>query len=672
MLASPTIWTKNPQEFLNAGRDITQPSTSPEDPDNPSPPDYVTDTTPPDIIGTEDIGTGALRYGIPAVAAAVGAGPLALGLIGAGTELSAQQAEEGLHVPTVGNSLSAAFTGLAEYAGGKWLQPAFDILGNKIMNVGARVLNKIFVPKDFYKEPESAAARSLYSMLKGMGSSPTPGQVVDNDFTQFTEGMARGAMLGKKPVKELDKENARLFTDSAKDYIESHARLGWESTLFDENGALKDLSKVRFGQLANAVLTGKFNMMDKIMGRNYDVVREFAKEMPERVNTSPMTQVYKEFADNPAMQKVYNSVKAWIGTKEPGVEEIVSPVLDASGKTIVKQAGKAAKVTEDTDIIKAIEARKFLNKFLSNRALDEDRWAAGELKKALDPELRKTLGTNPQALEAFDYAQSTAKKFFTNLDNEVMGKLKNTWDTYPSTVLQTINGSTPKKYDVFMAMKKAYQTTSEGEATGSLAAFNRNVVEPIRYDIFKETIDAQGKLLGDKLESNLTHVGPDFGKEVFGGEEGWKSMLELARAAKAQAATTENVGNRTMYIKMAQGSAIAGLGMGAYGWSQDNTAAKISTIGIFLTPIMLSRYVVGNPELTRTVIDGMTSVVGSKKFNRAAAQITALGMKDATMTAGQALMYNVLPGTTYVAKEDQQEGVEQNLQFIPTDGAPPE
>ncbi len=671
-MSATTIWTKSPQEFLNANRDITQSSNVPEDPNNPAPPDYVTDATPPDIIGTEDIGMGALRYGIPAIAAAMGAGPLALGLIGASTELSVQQAEEGLHVPTVGDSLSAAFTGLTEFAGGKWLAPAIDILGNKIMNVGARVLNKVLVPKDFYKEPESAAARSLYKMLKGLGSSPTPGQVVDNDFTQFAEGMARGAMLGKKPIRELDQENIRLITNEAKDYIESHARLGWEPNPFDDNAELKALSRERFGTLANAILTGKFNMMEKIMSRNYDAVRELVKDSPVRVNTQPLDDIYAEFADNPAMQKVYNSIKSWTKTREAGTPEIVSPLLNASGDTVVKQTGKAASVTNDTDLTKAMEARKFLNKFLSNRALDEDRWAAGELKKALDPELRKALGTNPEALGAFDYAQGIAKKFFTNLDNEVVGKLKNTWDTYPATVLQTINGSTAKKYDVLMAVKKAYQTTSEGEAKGSLAAYNRSIIEPIRYSLFEGTIDQQGRLLGDKLEKNIIKLGDDFGKEVLGGEKGLNSLLELARTAKTQLATTENVGNRTMYIKMAQGSAIAGLGMGAYGWSQDNTAAKISTVGIFLTPVMLSRYVIGNPELTKAVIDGITSSVGSKAFNRAAAQMMALSMKDATMTAGEAALYGSPPEAAYSNKENKPEGIEQALQFIPTDGAPPE
>lgn len=638
------IWTKDPQEFLNNNRDITAPGPPDNDPANPAVPNYVTDADPPNIPDTSDLGIGVLRYGIPAVAAAVGLGPLALGAIGTGMELSAQQAEQGLHIPTVEDQLSAAFSGLAEYAGGKWLQPTFDVLGNKVMNVGARVLNKVLVPYDFYKSTGSSSTQALYKMLKGLGSSPTPGQVMDNDFTQFIEGIARGALFGKGPVKKLDKENAKLLTGQAKDYIEAHARLGWESTPFDDNGALKQLSKERFGQLANAVLDGKFNMMEKIMGRNYEAVRELVKDSPQKINTQGVMDTFKEFEDNPAMQKIYNSIKPWLATK-----------------------GDDLSVLNETNPIKAMEALKYLNKFLGGRVPDDEKWAAGQLKASLAPELRKSLETIPQALEAYDYAQGTAKKFFTNLDNEVVGKLKETFDTYPSTVIQTINGSTAKKFDVLKSIKTAYQTTSEGEATGSLKAYQRNVIEPLRYSAFEGAFDAQGRLLGNKLESNLGKMGPDYGKEVFGGEEGLNSMFALARAAKNQLATTENVGNRTMYIKMAQGSAIAGAGMGAYGWSQDNTAAKVTTVGLFLTPVLLSRYVVGNPALTQAVIDGMTSSVGSKTFNRAAAQMVALSMKDSLMSSGQAEIYNNPPGAGVVSRETKVEGVDQSLQFIPMD-----
>lgn len=591
-----------------------------------------------------DMGAYAARVGLPVgmALAAPGMGPVALAATAAGGSLLSNQLEEGAHVPTLGEAGEASVAAVTSYAGSRILPPVLSAMGKVVTKPLAWIANKIFLPKDFYSDVTNIPNRNLYEVLKQLGSSPTPGQVLDNDVIQFIEGISRGGNFGKGSVLKLDKNNMQLITDKALDYIDAHARLGWQANPFDSNGMLTQMSKSRFGQLAEAVLNGKLNMARIINARNYENFRSSIQGKGIQVDMNKIEDVFLKNADNKFMQDVYKSVEQWV---KPG-----------QGTTTV-------------DAEKAYEAYKQLNTYFRGNTPKGEKWAAGQLKEALEEPFKKSLP--PDSLKALESANETFGKFATNLDNKLINRLKDKFDEFPSTAIQTIEGA-EKKYDTLLAIKKAYQTNSTGEATGSLMAYNRNIIEPMRYNVIQKSfvtdaniakpIPGTGQLDGKKLLTNLDVLGKEAGEEIFGGAAGLKEVYNLGSAVK-RLAESQASNQRSMYIKIAQGSTLAGLGV--YGASQDDPRAYYAAAGVFITPMVMAKYITGNPAATRALIEGITGAINTKPHNLALAQLMVLSGKEKVDELSEGLK-SIYYGNELAKIAPKSDGsIEQNLHFIP-------
>lgn len=597
-----------------------------------------------------DLGAMALRYGAPIAASMIpGVGPAVLAGTAAASEFGAQQVEKGLHTPSLGEVGEAGLAAGASFVGDKVLAPVVNFLGNKVMNAGARVLNRILVPKDFYTAKEYIPARNLYDTLKQLGSAPTPGTVVDTDFANFIEGATRGALWGKKAVMDLDKKNMQLITQSTMDYIDSHARLAFDPNPFDQNGLLKELAKSRFGQIAEGVLTGKLNMARIVNAKNYEAFRQSIAGQGLEVEAGEVFKLLKQHEGNPFMQDVSGAIGQWL-------KPIQQEVMGLDGKPVMVDT---TRITAEN----AYEALRELNSFFTGKK--GEKWAANQIKQTLDPEFKSTLSTAPDALESYTHAQKTFSRMSENLDNKLINGLRKKFDESPSAALQVIDGSTGKKFDTLLAIKKAYQTTSEGTATGSLAAYNRNIIEPLRYHTLQQSMNPEtGELVGKELVNRLDKMGREYGEEVFGGPEGLQALYNLGYASQ-RILEGQAMGGRSMYVKLAQGGVLASSAF--RDWGDVSKGAKISAIGLFIGPAVLARHVVGNPKLTQAVIDGMTESVGSPRFNRAAAQFIMLGGKDVALSEGLRRVYTTDEAHATVNPGELPQGVDQSIQFIPAD-----
>jgi hypothetical protein len=151
---------------------------------------------------------------------------------------------------------------------------------------------------------------------------------------------------------------------------------------------------------------------------------------------------------------------------------------------------------------------------------------------------------------------------------------------------------------------------------------------------------------------------------MFGGSAGLQKMYDLGEAAQSIVEGAA-IGGRTMYVKLAQGGVLASTAF--RDWGDVSKSAKLSALGLFVAPVILAREVIGNPKFTQAVIDGMTSSVGSEKFNKAAAQMIALSGKDYALSEGLKRIYDTDAAHATVNPSDIPQGVEQQLQFIPSD-----
>jgi hypothetical protein len=312
----------------------------------------------------------------------------------------------------------------------------------------------------------------------------------------------------------------------------------------------------------------------------------------------------------------------------------------------------------------AYEILRELNTF--HKSSRGERWAANEAKKALDPEFKSSLSLSgiPEALESYEKAQSVLSNLSTNLDTKLINSLVKKWRETPEAILQAIEGSS-NRWSTAQKIKTAFITDAEGLTRGSLADYNRYVVEPYRYHIIQKSLDPQtGTLDGPALIKNLDRIGREMGEEMFGGSAGLQKMYDLGEAAQSIVEGAA-IGGRTMYVKLAQGGVLASTAF--RDWGDVSKSAKLSALGLFVAPVVLAREVIGNPKFTQAVIDGMTSSVGSEKFNKAAAQMIALSGKDYVLSEGLKRIYDTDSAHATVNPSDLPQGVEQQLQFIPSD-----
>src|SRR5574343_164197 len=577
------------------------------------------------------------RVGVPMVAAMSGAGAGAQALWAAGSELAAQQMEQGAHVPTLGDVGQGAIAAGASVLGNKVVAPVVTALGKAVAWPMQWVANKVFVPKDFMDTASPAA--TTYKVLRQLGSSPTPGQVLDNDLVDWLEGITRGAAFGKREMTHLDEQNMRLVTGAVRDYVDTHANMAWQPQTYRDDGTVAALAKTRFGQMAEAILTGKMKMAELVNGQNYNKFRQAINGKGLEVDATPAADFYDKNSANPFVQQVYGSIKQWMGD---GIDPIPAE--------------------------HAYEAVRMLNSYLGSGTAKGEKWAAGQLKSLLEPALKSGIANEPGAVASLETANTVFSKMATNVDNQMMGHLRDVFNKTPTAALQTIMAG-EKRLEVLNAVERAYSTGASGDAGTSLGgarAFQQNIIEPLRYHVLQQAADPQtGNLMGKQLLANLNRLGDDFGEKVFGGAQGLQAMKDLATTAQ-RLQESQQIGNRAMYIKLVQGGLMSSLAFGFTAGDEDTGATRAKKVAaVLLAPAVLARYVMGNPATTRVLIDGMQKGFVPGAMSKGMGQLISLSLKELSMPEGLRQVYTD-PKAHQLA--DRPNGnAEAQLQFIPED-----
>ena len=429
-------------------------------------------------------------------------------------------------------------------------------------------------------------------------------------------GVMRAGQKALAPFRKTVLPEARAVISKFKDRIKPIVLTPAEAT---ESKTLDVLQNISEGSILGGGKFAKFKKYRNVVFE--DIADDIIQQFGSRVQPDEVGELFVD-----AITKKNESFKAVSNILYNNVDELAEDAVITTGSMkkfvepiaeVGESLGGIEAVNSGDDLVKAVidlpdnlsyfEAKELRTRLLSRvnefNVLNKKAPAIGKAKKIiglLDNAIEKGLPKDAQQ------AWRTANQFYREgqerFNNTMIRRLmKHAEDTGMGPEMIAKNVFKPGNFTLIKTVKGALKPKEWTKMQNWYV-----------QDLFKKSIGGAGEISGQKLLNNMyykpTGMGDKALKEIFSPEQ-LKGITDFGQTLKlVQEKQGEGLGK--MWIQLAQGSAVVGLGAGL---AYDQDALKGSSAAIVLGPAVLSGLLM-KPSVARLLTTGIKTPASSPQI----------------------------------------------------------